>query len=366
MNSTGNQQNHEAESNIPAVKSNHKRSATANSSDIMPPTKKSRTQNEANKLDAEDGDNTNHDEVEVEDEDHNGDEDEDEHDSNFSHNDPGPEPKVEQRVYEFGAEKSKLSFKIYSNHGSCDDASDSSDGSSGGSSGWLEDIHVKVSFEGESIGYGLGRYVRRDKIRRSFRAYMDEACQELCDVAFDLFDRRARLRREFIKHAAYKGTGVWGKELDHGSFFVIEEIYIDAGWRRKGVGKRIVMDLIDKSRRDGRNPTFSLARPSCLTFELEKVSRGKTESERREIHIRMRDGVIAFWRSQGFRRIGTSGFFGLATDPNHPANTISPTSDFDPPDVEPDRNEISSVQDAFLAQLGHRVYHGPSGIETYY
>ena len=35
----------------------------------------------------------------------------------------------------------------------------------------------------------------------------------------------------------------------------------------------------------------------------------------------------SFWRSLGFRRIGTSSWFGLASDSAHPGHLLSPQSD---------------------------------------
>ncbi|KAK6347992.1 hypothetical protein TWF718_005812 [Orbilia javanica] len=170
---------------------------------------------------------------------------------------------------------------------------------------------------------------------------MSQGSQELSDLAFELFDHRAHLKREFISHAIRKGTGAWGKELDRGEFLLIERLIIGPAWRRKGVGKGIVSDIIDKARQSGRDPEFSLVRPNCLASEVERVTKGKTISERHEIKTRMREEIIAFWRYQGFRRIGASELFGLAADPNHPAAATPSAADFDLRYLEPDLNEVS-------------------------
>lgn len=256
---------------------------------------------------------------------------------------------VEERVYEFGAERSKLSFKIYLQ-----------EDPNVGSLSWTKIIHVDAYSEGKVIGRGLGRYVKRNDIRGHFQREMEGPSEELSNVAFDLFDRYGRLKRELINHTIRKGTGVWGKELDYGDFFLIENLRIGSDWRRKGVGKRIARDLIEKSHKGGRNPAFSLVRPGCIGFELRKVTKGKTKLEKHEIEISMRGKIIDFWRCQGFRRVGASDFFGLATDPNHPADTISSIADFNPADAEPDLDEEPPTE--FLAP-GIAISPGPWRLE---
>ncbi|EGX52469.1 hypothetical protein AOL_s00043g258 [Orbilia oligospora ATCC 24927] len=346
MESTGKRQKHKAGTAIPAAEQNksRKRKATVNPSDTIPRAKRSSQRNKdrepgvipAQNVGDDDGDDGDDIGGEDEDEEKEGYGDEHEFGSDFE---DGIEEEVEERVYEFGPERSKLSFRIYTQNDPEDD-----------SRTWLKNIHVNVNFEGKTIGYGLGRYVNRGIFRSRFRAEMEGPSQELCDVAFDLFNSHARLKRELINHPVRKGTGVWGKELDHGNFLVIENVHIyDASWRRKGIGTRIVRDVIDKSRRENRTPAFSLVSPAYLNSELEKATIEKTKLEKHEIRIHMQNGNVAFWRCQGFRRIGASDFFGLATDTSHPANTISLAQDFDPADPEPDLDDSLSIEEKLFS-----------------
>ncbi|KAF3196000.1 hypothetical protein TWF225_000351 [Orbilia oligospora] len=351
MESAGKRQKRKAGTAIPAAESNksRKRKATANLSDTIPHAKRSSQQNKDREPrvipaqnvrddDGDDSDDDGDDDIggEEEDEEEEGYGDEDEFGSEFEDE---IEEEVEERVYEFGPERSKLSFRIYTQNDPEDD-----------SRTWLKNIHVAVNFEGKTIGYGLGRYVNRDIVQSRFRAEMEEPSQELCDIAFDLFDSHAHLKREFINHPVRKGTGVWGKELDHGNFLVIENVRIyDASWRRKGIGKRIVRDMIDKSGRENRTPAFSLVSPAYLNTELEEETIEKTKFEEHEIRIRMYNENVAFWRCQGFRRIGASDFFGLAKDKTHPANKISSTLDFDPADPEPDLDDSLTIEERLFS-----------------
>ncbi|KAH8589032.1 hypothetical protein B0O99DRAFT_637908 [Bisporella sp. PMI_857] len=238
----------------------------------------------------------------------------------------GPEEtEVEQKEYSLGDQK--FTFKIFL-------AED--EGHEDEFTRWMQTIHVHCSYEGKEIGRGFGRYVQRDKIRGSFWRDMEEPCQGLSEIAFELFDRYGRLRKELKDHPIQKGTGVWGSELDLGSFFVIEDLLIDKEWRRKAIGTKIVTYLIEKSQAGSRHPQFSLVVPGWLTRDVQPDIQGKTKDEQREIKFCAFDNAVLFHRSLGFRRIGASSCFGLATDARHPAHAILLTDDFDPAAEEPD------------------------------
>jgi hypothetical protein len=89
--------------------------------------------------------------------------------------------------------------------------------------------------------------------------------------------------------------------------------------------------LIRKARSRNGGIGFTLTIPGWLnTDELDAELKGKSQKEARAIHSRHLGAAIAFWRSLGFRRIGASGCFGLATDPAHKAHKIPQTDDYDP------------------------------------
>ncbi|KAK6532458.1 hypothetical protein TWF281_006646 [Arthrobotrys megalospora] len=250
-----------------------------------------------------------------------------------------PELEVEEKEYEFGAEGTKLSFKAFL----CDEEEEFQD--------WMSTIHVEASFDGKVIGSGLGRYVKKGRIQSNFRRDMEEPSQDLSDIAFNLFDRYGRLKSDLKNHAIRKGTGAWGNELDIGSLFIIEYIRIDSDWRRKGVGKRIATDLIEKACAGDRNPSFSLIFSVPLNSELDSVTNGKTKLEAHQIELRASKDVNSFWRSLGFRRIGASEFFGLAVDSTHPSRRIAPNDDFDPADPEPDLDEEPDPENQTLEDI---------------
>ncbi|KAE9364854.1 hypothetical protein N431DRAFT_111710 [Stipitochalara longipes BDJ] len=240
--------------------------------------------------------------------------------------DEGPiETEVEMR--EESLDETRLTFKIFL-------AEDDEEFIS-----WMSTIYVQCSHNGKDIGRGYGRYIQRDRIRPTFWRDMEEPSEELSKVAFGLFDRYGRLKKEFKDHPIRKGTGAWGSELDLGSFLVIEDLHIDKEWRRRGIGKRIALHLLEKSRTGGRNPEFSLTIPGWLTRDVESDIEGKTKLEQREIEFGAVDAAESFWRSLGFRRIGASSCFGLAKDASHAAHSILPTDDFDPVTEDPEFDE---------------------------
>jgi hypothetical protein len=245
--------------------------------------------------------------------------------SDYDEEDGPLETEVEEKEHTLG--DIKLIFKIFL-------AEDDDEFTS-----WMSTIHVHCSHNGKVIGRGLGRYVKRDHIRSAFWRDTEEPCQELSKVAFQLFDRYGRLKKEFKDHPIRKGTGVWGSELDLGSFFVIEDLQVDKEWHRKGVGKIIALFLIEKSRSGRREPDFSLVIPGWLTRDVASEIDGKTKLEQREVEFRAEDVARSFWRSLGFRRIGASCCFGLSNEPSHTAHGLLSNDDFDPAVEEPELDE---------------------------
>jgi GNAT superfamily N-acetyltransferase len=210
---------------------------------------------------------------------------------------------------------------------------------------WMHTIIVNVTYDGKDIARGIGRFVKRGLIRTNFWRDMEEPCQELSNIAFEIFDRYGRLNHDLKNHPIRKGTGAWGNELDHGSFFVLEHVIIDDEWRRKGLGTTMVNALIEKSRSGERNPMFTIVSPGWLRADVEKRLRGKNRGEQRDIRFLAVDTATAFYRSIGFRRIGSSSCFGLAQDPSHKSHAIPANKDFDPAEPKLDHEDDNEIED---------------------
>jgi GNAT superfamily N-acetyltransferase len=204
---------------------------------------------------------------------------------------------------------------------------------------WMHTIIVKCRAEDTDIGTGIGRYVRRGFITPNFRRDMDRPCQELSSIAYEIFDRYGRLRQEFKNHAVLKGTGVFGNELDDGDLFVVEYMFIQPEWRRKGLGTKIMETLTNKACTRGRSPSFTLVIPGWLRTDVGKRCDGKTEKEKRAIRDIACENAIAFYRSLKFRRIGLSGCFAVPADLTHKAYTLLASEDLDPAEPEHDSED---------------------------
>jgi GNAT superfamily N-acetyltransferase len=203
-------------------------------------------------------------------------------------------------------------------------------------SNWMTSIHILCTFDGKQIGYGMGRHIKRGRIRHDFWQTMEAPSTETSTVAFELFDRYGCVRNEFKDHCVLKGNGVWGKELDQGDFFVIEYLFLDQEWRRKGLGTLMANLLLKKAKSEGRALAFTLVIPGWLRQDVEKLFTGKPKREARAIRGSAIDAATAFYRSLGFRRVGASPCFALASDPAHGSHSIASNNDYDPqkPDFE--------------------------------
>ncbi|RMZ87412.1 hypothetical protein DV736_g5364, partial [Chaetothyriales sp. CBS 134916] len=183
---------------------------------------------------------------------------------------------------------------------------------------WLEPIDVKVTSATKldkrgkpmRVAYCEAKLIRRDQMRDDFYGEMELPSQETSMLAFNLFDRYGRLRSEFITHLVIKGTGIWGQELDHGDILLIEKVFVD---------KYMVI------------LRFRLAK-------LLKIARSQLEWDslqddvaRYELEDREHDRAVTFHRSLGFRRVGSTIWFAMASDNHHPSHQISSTEDFYPP-----------------------------------
>ena len=223
---------------------------------------------------------------------------------------------------------------------------------------WLEQIDGRVlltdpsSQSGQRIGNCDCKLIRRSSITPSFYDDMEEPTEGTSDLAFDVFDRYGRLRKEFKEHAIKRGTGIWQDELDEGDLLLFERLSIDKPYRRRGLGQKLVHALIEKTRPKSEN-FFAVVCPGYLTREIESDTKGMTDEEREVAKERVMGVARNFWRSLGFRRIGSSSWFAWAGDEHHRCHTLSIQDDYDPPvpprrtprpDIDPLLNEVSLVK----------------------
>ena len=202
---------------------------------------------------------------------------------------------------------------------------------------WMQSIYVTCSYGGEIIGRALSRYVNRDWIRSHFWRDMEEPSEDMASIAFDIFDRYGYLKKEFIEHCVRKGSGVWGEEMDHGRLLLLETISVDAEWRRRGLGMAMAKALIKKAATREGGISFTIVIPGTLYHIVQIEAQSlRSKQEKTALHTRHFDTAVSFCRSLGFRRIGASRCFGLATDPTHKAHELPLVDDYDPPEEKRD------------------------------
>lgn len=205
---------------------------------------------------------------------------------------------------------------------------------------------------GVPIANIVAQRIDREPIRVDFYTQMEGPTQDTCDLAFDLFDRWGCIKDDFLRHPIKKGTGVWGEELNQGEMLLFEFISVDRDFRRQGVGKKLVQDLwanvwpeptkakegFEFAGSEEKPYEFAIVWPTYLNNgDLEQHD---LSPEALEVYAETSEAeAVSFWRSLGFRRIGTSRWFALAANPAHPSHKLSAQADYNPP-------QKNSTQDA--------------------
>ncbi|KAI1740243.1 hypothetical protein F4680DRAFT_465702 [Xylaria scruposa] len=150
---------------------------------------------------------------------------------------------------------------------------------------------------------------------------MDDLSRETSVLSFELFDRYGRLNREYCEHDIRKGSG--------------------------GVGTKLVSALLDKARHMSEY-FFAFASPMHITRDYsddEKLDSSIVREQSKEFYH--------FFRSLGFRRVGTSGWLVYTDDDSHPSRHLDKAQDWDDPErskmeqtvPEPIRTILSSLSD---------------------
>ncbi|KAI0072691.1 hypothetical protein K474DRAFT_1711376 [Panus rudis PR-1116 ss-1] len=116
-----------------------------------------------------------------------------------------------------------------------------------------------------------------------------ESC-ETSDLAATLFDNDGKIRSDHVDHEFFKGTGVWGRELNDDKLVYVPNVIV------KGEGGTGVQDW---------------------ALVLQKFLESKAGDNLTS------DSVTAFFRKNGFRRIGRTCYFGYSPNPNHASRSLA-------------------------------------------
>ncbi|MCJ1400991.1 hypothetical protein MMC11_004202 [Xylographa trunciseda] len=203
---------------------------------------------------------------------------------------------------------------------------------------WLKTFspNVKRDVDGkpdQQIASCKAWLIDREPIRSNFYTEMEEPTQDLSDLAFTVFDRWGCLKPEIRDHPVKKGSGVWGKEIDKGRILVIEYLAVDKEFRRQGIAKKLFEDLWAKVKTTEPDCRFAMAWATRLNHREDDDKVAEMSAEDRYNYYQSGvESTVSFFRAIGFRRIGTTQWFCLAVDPEHPAAKLSAANDFNIPE----------------------------------
>ena len=162
---------------------------------------------------------------------------------------------------------------------------------------------------------------------------MQAHSRETSRLAFGLFDKYGRLRSEFENHPIIKGSGIWGQELNHGNILFVEHILVSKENRRQGIGRTMMDELLADARKKS-SLFFAFAWPGIFyraDLRPDGDNRLKPATTTLRMQARRFRRATAFCRALGFRRVGSTIWFGLAADGAHKCHTLASDSDYDPP-----------------------------------
>ncbi|KAK2037395.1 hypothetical protein LZ31DRAFT_560433 [Colletotrichum somersetense] len=188
-------------------------------------------------------------------------------------------------------------------------------------------VHPDESKPPVQAGKAVGFIVRRDTIQSAFHEMMEPPSMEIMDLALDLFDRYGRLKEEIRQHPLRKGSAVWSRELDEGDFVLIDDVKVERMYRRKQVGSKLVLHILEQAMRSQHNVDYAFSRAAAHSND--DGGTGSTEPGNVPLHIKVQ-GVASFLRSLHFRRVGVTQWLALARDKNHPSRRVARDKDSDP------------------------------------
>ncbi|KAI1424431.1 hypothetical protein F5Y12DRAFT_456447 [Xylaria sp. FL1777] len=216
---------------------------------------------------------------------------------------------------------------------------------------WLKQITGFANVGKSRVASCNAKFIRRYFMRHAFWTEMEELCEESSLLAFELFDRYGRLNREYAEHEIRKGSGVWGEELDDGDILLIENMHTEPLWRRQGAGAKLLNAVLDVVRDEARG-FFAFVNPMHLTQQTDRDD-DKPDSGTISEQV---ENFTHFFRSMGFRRVGTSGWLAFSDD-DHPSRNLDKAQDWDAPvqlkgeqiTPEPIRTILSSLSDPSIS-----------------
>ncbi|KAG6906121.1 hypothetical protein DXG01_015844 [Tephrocybe rancida] len=199
---------------------------------------------------------------------------------------------------------------------------------------FIESPHCAYVTSDEAATITLVR-IRRDKLRGKFHSRMESSDDTLIHITSFLFDNYGRIAQGVFDGPALCGSGAWGDELNRGDLLVIHEFSVDERFRSLGLGSEMLRRMF--ASKYVQPPETILCWPSPVNAPR------LTQAE----HDAVKSRQIAFYRKNGFRRIGHTEFFGYSPDPTHPSHAIAAIDDANEKPAE----ELPHLSDEYLRAL---------------
>ncbi|KAF8066502.1 ankyrin repeat family protein [Lyophyllum atratum] len=149
--------------------------------------------------------------------------------------------------------------------------------------------------------------------RGSFLEVMDDHSDELHQFSITLFDKFGRVRPFLLEQGNRRGTGCWGSELNNDQLIYVLDMNVNEKYRGKGLGSWMLGKLLAAAFVTEGDTVA--CRPTPINVEEKAEWANITQKQ------------VAFFRKNGFRRIGRTCFFGYSPNSNHPSREISITAD---------------------------------------
>ena len=174
------------------------------------------------------------------------------------------------------------------------------------------------------------------RILQIFRILPILPIQDFLQFAMTVFNKAGKIKPSLYQPGSLqRGTGVWGKEINHGTLAYVEEIRVNSKHQRKGVGRWAIENMLSSDSLRVRIFLTSLFFfwltplkhcPYIFLWATPLNINSFFEGPDPDFNSKKR-AVISFWRSVGFRRVAGTWFFGYARNPEHPMRSLKMDED---------------------------------------
>ncbi|KIM34664.1 hypothetical protein M413DRAFT_450130 [Hebeloma cylindrosporum] len=150
-----------------------------------------------------------------------------------------------------------------------------------------------------------------------FLEVMDEDTQEMHDFSMSLFDKYSNIRPWLVDGGSQSGSACWGTELSGGNILYVFNMSVKDEYRRRGVGSFLLQKILT---------SYCVGHAFCWPTPIaSKKSKAEWAQEQADI--------TAFYRKNGFRRVGLTSFLAYSPDPFHPSRNLPIASDPETPSI---------------------------------